>query len=340
MPAFRPYQPSWVNTLLEWINKLPFHPFLFYLGLYLASVLITHATLWTDGSAAPGQWLSAVFFDMIWVPFGLGALHFIQNAATTSVDEIRPVLETSKAEFEALKYRFLTYPFWPVLVLSLAGFTLGVFLGSGELPLATTNLSKTAWGIMAGAGYTFLPLFFFAAWRYIRQIIKIYSHVGMLNLFDLQPFYGLARVAMVIAGFLVLLANMNYVWEVLLGLATMTAENAALLSILTLSVALVAALVPLWGIHNKIEAEKQAQLAINAREIKKLHQLLHTGLSKKTSAEIDKLQSGLSALYAARASVTDVPAWPWRPGAFRNFASAIFLPLLLLVLERLISRFF
>lgn len=340
MATFRRYQPSWVNLVLDWINGLPIHPALFYILFYLASVLLVHIALWADGSAGWGEWVSPVFFDMAWVPYALGYLNLMERTAARSLEEFRPVLALKKNDFEAVKYHFLTMPFWPVLLLSVAGFIFGVWLVYRGHSMAASQFSQALWALLSGPGYTFTPVWIYAAWRHVSQISQLYRQVGEFNLFDLQPFYGLARVTMLIGAFSVITASMNYIWEVLLGTPSMTPETALLVSFFALVIGVVVTVVPLWGIHQKIENNKQQLLTHNARQIEELHQNLQADLAKKKLGNLEKLEKGLHALFTMRTNIRDVPAWPWRPGAFRNFASAILLPVLLLILERVVSQFF
>jgi hypothetical protein len=340
MASPRFYRPSWVNSLLSWINSLPFHPIIFYIGFYALSVLVVHLALWADGSLTQGDLLSTVFFDMVWIPFGLGYVHFMESIAASSIQEFRPALRASKSDFDAIQYRFLTLPFWPTLIISLFGFAVGVYVVYATLQNANTDISKLPWSILAGGGYTFLPILLYAAARHIRQIRQLYGRVTELNLFDLQPLYGLARVAMTAGAFMVVLANLNFAWELFLGTPSMNFETTVLVSIVALVVTLVVVLIPLWGIHSKIDDEKRSLLADNAAQIKDLHKVLETDLRKKKFANLDSIQKGLDALFTMRTNIKDVPAWPWRPGAFRNFASAILLPLLLVALQRLLLQFF
>jgi len=339
-----PYQPSWINRFFAWLDARAFPSPLFYLLVYLAFVSLTHIVLWRDGALPTARINTRVLFDMVWVPLGLGSLHILQQAAGRSVEEFRPVLNVTQDDFEKIVYRFTTFPAWPVGVLSLIGLIFGL-LNVSTLPmqpdlLVSGSLSSIVWSTLSGSGYAFTPVWIYTAFRQLIQINQLYGRVERINLFNLQPLYGLASVAMIIAGFFVIVGNLNYALEMFLGTRTMTTAGVIQLSGLILTMAAIVTVVPLLGIHRKIGREKRYLLAVNADQVEDLRLLLESELTARKFDQIQNIDKGLSALFAMRANIRAVPAWPWSPGTLRNFGTAILLPLVIWLAQRLLAPLF
>jgi hypothetical protein len=52
------------------------------------------------------------------------------------------------------------------------------------------------------------------------------------------------------------------------------------------------------------------------------------------------MEKSLASLYRMREQIEKVPTWPWTPGTFRNFLSAVFLPMGLWFFQRYLSGMF
>lgn len=338
MATVRPFKPSWLDTLLDWVSSLKITSALFYFLLYLACVLAIHLALWLEGRLEWGLFDSYVFFDVIWFPLGLGYIHFMERVAQRSIEEIRPALGVSAEEFEGIRYRFTTLPFGPILLITIVGLVFGLLLAfrAGSIE----SVSSILWSGLSGLGYTFLPIWLYAAYRHVSQIDDLYTRVKKLNLFNLQPLYGLARVAMVVGIFLVLLVNINFLSETYFGSVTQTPGMIVTLSAIGILAAIAVFVVPVLGIHRKIEKDKTRLLAENAEQIESLRRDIQGDMESRNFKNIDGLEKGLSALLKVRESMTAIPTWPWSPGTFGRFASAIMLPLIVWLLQRVLAPFF
>ncbi len=338
MTEARPYQPSWVDATIDWVSSLKIPPVLFYVLLYLVSVFVINLTLWLEGYQDWWVWHNYVFFDVIWLPLALGYIHFMERVARRSIEDIRPVLGLSASEFDAVRYRFVTLPFWPVLIITLLGLSVGLYFSfqSRSLDMPSTVL----WSFISSQGYTFLPLWLYVAYRHVSQIDSLYKRVTKLNLFNLQPLYGLARVAMVVGIFLLLVVNINFFNETYYGSITQTPETTYQITVAGIAAAVAVFVIPVLGIHRKIEKDKNTLLAENAEQINSLRNEIQKDMEGRNFKNIDGLEKGLSALLKVRESVGAIPTWPWSPGTFRSFASAIVLPIIVWLLQRILTPFF
>ena len=56
-------------------------------------------------------------------------------------------------------------------------------------------------------------------------------------------------------------------------------------------------------------------------------------------AKVNGLDGAIGSLYKVRDQLKSIPTWPWATGTFRSFLSAVFLPMVLWVLQTLASRY-
>lgn len=350
MAEARPYKPSWLDFVLTRLRRLPFPPLIFFVLIYAIFLVLMHIPLWLDGSLVAGTFMLVFAVDAIWIPYGLGYIYFLEVAANQSIRQFRPALpEVGEREYEDIAYRFTTLPAWPTLILTIVGIAFGVGEGlrvplpfSGEL----IQVFRIAYVLFSSMGYAFLPIMVYTAIRHLFQIHNLFDRVQKVNLFNLQPLYGLSGVAMMVGGFFVFGALISF-WgielynrEIYVDVPAASADDIVLIiSVGVALLALVALILPLYGIHNKIEDEKRRVLAELGDQVDELRNDLQTDIRAKTFENIQGLERGINALFNMRNNVTLIPAWPWKPGALRNFFTAIGLPLFIWLMQRVLSQY-
>ena len=99
-------------------------------------------------------------------------------------------------------------------------------------------------------------------------------------------------------------------------------------------------IVPLWGIHRRIQSRKEQALAENGLQIERAHQTLYRSLNRNDYKKGSDIEKSLASLYKMREQIEKIPTWPWNPGTFRNFLSAVFLPMGLWLTQRYLAGLF
>ena len=70
-PSSRPYKPSWVNKVMDMVERQTLPSWFAYLLLYAVDVLIIHFLYWIDGSTGWGEIRIDAFLNATWVPLSL-----------------------------------------------------------------------------------------------------------------------------------------------------------------------------------------------------------------------------------------------------------------------------
>ena len=110
------------------------------------------------------------------------------------------------------------------------------------------------------------------------------------------------------------------------------------ISILIIGLAFLTFLLPYWGIPRrlvdaKLQIQEETSVQIDASQ-----RQLFAAIKSKNHKKINTFDSAISSLYRVNEQVKKIPTWPWAPGVFRNFLSAIFLPMLLWITQEIVSR--
>jgi hypothetical protein len=94
---------------------------------------------------------------------------------------------------------------------------------------------------------------------------------------------------------------------------------------------------PLWFVHRRLEREKLRVLAEFHRQVESTTARLHRCLDENDMGPVTQLKDAMLGLSAERNILTQIPTWPWRAGTLAAFLSATILPIVLFIIQFVIS---
>jgi len=185
---------------------------------------------------------------------------------------------------------------------------------------------------MSLLGYTLFPAVIVHTVHLMRTISRLHREATAVDPFDRVPLYAFSRVtalaglAFVAIGYYSLTVNGAFQAGNLVALATLS---------LSFVIGAVCFVVPLWGIHRRLELEKErllreAEARANA-VAGELYRRIDAGDFESTKAIAD----GYAGVAATRQRIEHLPTWPWPPQLLRGFISALLLPVAVYLLTRL-----
>ena len=336
-PFVPPYPPSWVDRFTDSLERLPVPWWLGYLlaGLLMEGIQIY--ILWSGGVFASfGAHLFQFYFPINYI-LALFVMHALDRRASTALERFRPALHPDGASEERLLYELTTLPARPTILAGLAGLAFGVvgILGTGaslrEYPMFGMNTTPAGYAFAAATFIPTLWVWFTLIYHTIHQlrvVRRIYAKETRVDLYRLRPIYALAELtALAAAGF----AVYTYPWlEDLLNAASELSLAVVVLNLPFFAWPIVIFLWPLWGAHRTLVELKEAALTEAATRSKSLAGLLHERIDH---GQLARIHEGHKAIKAEIARLLKVPTWPWHPGTFRGLLAAVFLPLLLWVVQ-------
>lgn len=350
----RPYPPSWIDCLEDWVDRLPVSPWVFYLCLWLVLIIVTEGTSrWLDGVQASEKprWIYVPY--SLYGAYLLAGIHYLDRWAKTALNTFRSTLNIDEAEQALLFYQLTTMPARMVWLLSAATLVSVVILVQ---PLITPlweamglfHQSVTSTLIDLGLfcfNAVVVVIFIYHTLRQLSWVSKIHKTATNINLFHLRPLYSLSGLTARTAGILLLV---GYIVEQQANThGAITSDPYALqiswffTLISTLSFSLLAVAVfflPLLGLHQLLLREKEHLQGEATSRLQAHIQELHRRIDDNRLEDADAINKHMASLALERDILAKLPTWPWQPGTLNLILTAVFLPILLWFLQQLLGR--
>ncbi len=97
--------------------------------------------------------------------------------------------------------------------------------------------------------------------------------------------------------------------------------------------------IPLVGMHGRLDALKEGAEGAADGRMRDLIGELNEAIDARATERVEALDKTISALRHEREVLAKLPTWPWSGGTIRGFASALFLPMALFLIQRFLSQF-
>ena len=355
----RPYAPSWVDRVTDWVRGLPLHYPVVYLIPVVVLFGITTSIKWADGSYQAAyeagnheglfKFGPFFFYPFHAIPelvafYALALIHYLDDVAKHALATYGPAMKTDEATYRDLEYRLTKMPALPTFLASLAGavfaalvlLTLGYLLpGFMSRLLLFTSPAATAIesGVFILLWWIWAALIYHTV-RQLRLVSHIYNRYTRIDLFNLDPLYAFSWLT----------ARTGIGWVAATYAFILTApglmENVITLGIMVFNVlfAVIAFAWPLVGIHRKLEAAKSERIYAANQSF----EALSTELRRRTDAgdftRMTEMKDGMEAVNHEREILSQVHTWPWQRETVGGLSTALFLPLIIWLITRLLER--
>jgi hypothetical protein len=337
-----PYQLSWIDRLVVWIDHLPGPAWLFYVLSVLVIALLSLAVFWIDGGLRPGSIDSLIAANGIIVIYWLALYQYLTRIGSRSLRSFRPLLDADDSEIARIDYELATLPRrlgWLAIPLGI-GVALMDVLSSparyGDIVLQTAL--PTAFDVVV-SGFL-ISTFFCLVIRSIRQlrmVRKLHAQATNINLLKLEPAHafsvltartGMGVILVLIFGFLLDPSEiLGTSFDFFVSVAT------AILAVAIFTI-------PVMGMRDHIEEEKNRVLNETSDLLQSASDDLHSKVSRRAYDAFGGIEDSIGALIRERELFERIPTWPWNTGTIRGFASTLLLPIFLWLVIRLLERLF
>jgi hypothetical protein len=335
----RPYRPNFIHAFYGWLDRLPIPDWLFIVLLFPTVGIAQHLVGWGRGLLSPGGFSYDLATAAIYLTPTLLLGVYILKGASKALDEYRPLLDVTEEEYADLKYRFVTIPSGLGALFFLVGAATGAASGFSDMAVAPAvdyAFPPMRIGIwMVGSGVTLL--FAYQVTRQLRQIGAFYTMPDRIDPFNRRPLYGFSRYTATL-GVLVFVV-------ILLTLADPTAfaaySIAGLIVYFSVFVALTLLMfyLPLSGAHRRLASEKDRLLQeVNSHIATMVARINSAAFEQQDYQDVGGMRTVLSALREEEQAIQDLSPWPWRRGTLTGLLSALFLPVVLLLIREVITR--
>jgi len=333
------YAPAWPHFIVRPFEGLPVPSLLIYAGIALLGLPILELRFWATGRLPIGtidtnSLTFALAFPTILYLFGL-----MERSAYAAFERFRPALRPG-ADPDAIRRSLAVLPA-PV-----GGYAFAASLALTAVryvfdPASSEVAGAPAW--VAGLAFAFEVLnvgvlFCFVAQlvRQTRTIRRVLARETAVDIYRPGPLHALAALSARMGIGLVLLTTV-------ISIFTAPAKIDPSLIVTTLlpfvgvpvAIAVVTFLVPLYGTHGRLVEEKQRLEADADTRLRGLVAEINQFIDSRRLGEVEPLNKALGAVIQQRDLVSRLSTWPWSTGTARALITAILLPVLLFVIQRL-----
>lgn len=338
----RPYSPSWVNLLTAWIERLPGPTWVAYavamaLGVLLSAVGATLEVAAPSNNAVA----STAYYGAL--PFAVLALiHSLDRTASGALHALRRHLEMDDGEVSDALHQLTVAPARPAALIALFS-ALVTPLGYAMDPVGAGIVGYSPQGLVfrwfweSLVTSVFLVLVYHTI-RQLRLIGRIHEQVREVDVFDQGPLYAMSKVTSRTAiGLVILLVPSLFLLPSEAGVSYLVISAAWYGMAVVIAAA--AFFLPLWGMHDRLAAEKRRLQGEVGRRLTATIDAIHAAVDAGDGPGIEARNRALATLIAERDLVNRIPTWPWSTGALTGFVSAVLLPIGLWVATRTLERF-
>ncbi len=333
----RLYPPSWQNHFYQALARGPVPGWLKSVLLFAGFVFLNHLVPWAEGKLSWWTFDASQLTFQIWflVVFLAGG-YFLRYADETLL-RFRPIDDRPDRDYQDLTYRFTHLSRRTGWLITLAGLAFAV--PSVSLGASYQQAGASLVALVATGAFMFSLVFFFFLFlmRALVMVRRLYREVGHINIFHLDPLHAFAGLTLRIGVFFVLVATLSYLTDVALA-AEPSVGSFAFFMALNMVLAGAAFILPLGGIHERLRGEKERFGLENDRRLELAYRQLHERFDREDLGQMTEFRHAITAMLELRSEIRAVSTWPWEPGSLRSFLSALLLPIVLFLLQRLLSN--
>jgi hypothetical protein len=319
---------AWNDRVLEAIEgwRWPLSLTLAVLGI--AGVVVLHAVEWWFGDLAPGT-LDPYIATLPIYPLGILALIAVQNRVSiAALERFRPATDMDDAEFEAISHDLTHQPAFGALVSGLALGGLGTMIElSKEGAAGRFETYPAAFGfylLASFAGYAPAGPWIVRSYRLLRRVERLHREVRRVDLLNPAPVHALSSVTATVGISFIAITSFSMLTDP----ATHQTAGGLVLTVGLVAVAVACFVVPLWGMHRRLQTERSRLKAEVARRIEATIQRLYE-LVDHDRPGATELQDRMAALLATRELIGRLSTWPWQPETPRWLVSALLVPIVI-----------
>jgi hypothetical protein len=338
-----PYRPSWVDLGIGRLERLPGPTWLAFLVLAVCGVLLAEGLVALAGRDLAQTGPRFVLIGLI-VPYSLALLRHLNAVAGEALDRFRPLLELSPAAFDVLRYRISVLPANYAIWISI-GVAIATAIAALNVPTAF-EITGAPWPLVVLiVGYATLTGVAYAALgvQILRQLVlvdRIHRAASVVDLFNPAPLHAFSRLtAQASLGLLLLAAILGASTGRQLADASAQFLVGVFLFYGAFALAGIATfVVPLYGMHQRIAAEKERLRTVADLRLKGLLDAFHGDTTALEMSRADGLNKLIGSALQEREMLAKLPTWPWQAATLRGFASALLLPVVVYLLARAAER--
>lgn len=328
---------AWSDALLDWIEGRPWPLAFSLVVLALASIGIVHAIEWRFGSVPAGE-LDLYRSSIPLYPVGILAAIAIQNRVSAqALDTFRPATNLTEDEYQQWRHELTHDPPRASAVAAIAMSVLGIIVIVTAADAAERRddypVAFAADMLLSFVTYSFAGPFLIRAYRLLRMVARLHRQAVRIDLFHPEPLHAFSIATATVGVSLIGIVTLSLLTD------PTTDENAASLALSMVVTVMGGAcfVVPLWGMHRRLLAERERLASEVSTRIETMLARLYERVDREEPGAAE-IKDHMTSLVSARELIGGLSTWPWQPETPRWLFSALLIPLVLWGATRLLER--
>jgi hypothetical protein len=328
---------AWNDRLLESIEAWRW-PLPVTLGvLAIIAIIALHAVEWAFGPLRPGE-IDPFLLTVPVYPLGILAIIAIQNrTAVTALARFRPATDLDDEAYAGIRYELTHQPALGALVGGVAFGAFGVVIElskeTAAVALESYPVAYLKYTVVAFASYALAGPFLIRTARLLRRVHELHREARHIDLLDPAPIHAFSSVTALVGLSLIAITTLSITTDP----ATHETTGGVILTFILLGAAIACFILPLWGMHRRLQAEQIRLSGEVARRIETTIARLYDDVDHDRPGATE-LRDRLTALLATRDLIQRVSTWPWRPETPRWVFSGLLVPIVIWGATRILER--
>jgi len=323
-----------VDRLLAFIDRLPGPAAAWWLAVGIVLAVVGHLFVWTNPARPIGTISDDVIAPALIFAWFAWLGHTLNKVGTWAFNEFRPALGDPAAE-DGYRLQLTTLPdryavIGAVVAVAVVSFAyyVGVRPFRESVPADVDYVSAPLWGLASLA----LGIVVMHTIRQLRLVSRLSAVARNVDIFKPGPINSFARLTAVSAIGLIAFVVAFMLYSPEQPIAYVIQESAVLV------IAAASFVLPLRVMHNRLVDEKARLMADSQDRLKVVLSRVHDAVDQDDLGRAEQLRQTLTAVLAERDVLAKLHTWPWSAGTFRGFASALILPIALILFTQVIDR--
>jgi hypothetical protein len=339
----RPYPPSWLDRLTDWVESLSVPAWLIYGIVALLLPTLYSILKWFEGTYPLGAVEPFLLFNTGVNAYIVAMMHYLDKSAASALAKFRPALIAEPAKEQELAYRLTTLPARPTLWVTAFGIAYSIVnswfivqrLSVLHMPIFVAASSAWFEASIAIISNLALVLLVYHTIHQLSMIRLIHANYTRIDLFNLPPLYAFSRLTAQTAIGWIALIYLFILFQPNIGAFPIAITTSIILGVL----ALATFIWPLLGIHQLLNEEKSRAKVEVAQRLKNSFAELHRRIDMDQIDQVATYVGAMGGLKQEMEMLDKIPTWPWQFETLRNVLTAILLPVLLWFINRLLEHF-
>jgi hypothetical protein len=323
------------DRVLRLIDRLPGPALVTWAVIAIALVVIAHVIVWLSTNRPLGVVHHDITVPALMIGWLGWLLHTLNRVADRTFDEFRPALGDPDSE-DVYRHSLSSIPDrYAVIaaVVSVIVVSVAYYVGINPIrepgPPEVERIATPLWGATAA-------LIGIVVLHTVRQLVvvrRLSAVARKVDIFKPEPLNALARLTAVGAIGLIVFVVAFVLYTPDQPIAYIIQEA------FLLAIAAASFVMPLGVLHERLVTEKNRLASASQDRLKGVLERIHATVDSNDLGEAERLNLTLRSVLSENEVIGKLHTWPWSAGTFRGFASALLLPVVLIVVTQVIDRF-